>query len=560
MEMAQFLVHTGPVRPPKDSEKSIIYSHVAKHTHRKTRRRGVVSTVGRSSTSQMSRQVIRLDDDCLRCLLHANTDYLCKNCDQIAWTRPTLRPIKGNSDPFASFGCIELDAHAHRYVVYACTLLEAVAESWGFRGPTPPLGFVRPPSSNVGSQSELYDLAGRSLVKGFKDEHVVAVWSEIVAYSSLGYSAACMARQTGQSDHHGKANFYANRCQELLSQNYIMSRVDSVPMLDFLVHRLFKFSMALGAYAQADYWSRFLRNYFEQKSLTQPINRGTLTVILYQENGLSLCLWRDPVFDTNWLVSLFRSDWTLAGLPIPSNISSMADSRDVDLFHQLHRIMISARVCLQRITISLELGTTTSPGDWYWYASYSHCLQMKLFCFYCSLERRQRGNQARSRTMHLTSCLTLATIYALRHSLQITANGSVFELATAKILQHLDEAFEHLTLTLSVQDWAEIKEFLLYISFVASLAEHQHSKSNSGLKTGTAGVTRWMTRLESVISQCNLHSWNGLEIVLRQFPYTSTQLSTPSPDWLNHAFQYGPAVTECENVSAMMDAFEQKQE
>ena len=513
--MVQFLVYTGPIGRQKDSEKSLIYSHVARRSHEKRRH----DRVHQSKRNEYRNNTIDAGSiHHLPCPTHGTKAYsICINCSALSKDPGPVSLFSGSFDPFQSQGVVRINGEANQYIQFALNNLEFVVESWGYRGFRSPTGFVSSAVVKTG-RGVKFDLSGEQFVT---DPGVAKAWSTIFTYSSLAYFASCLARITGTETHRQMAEFYAKECYANLESSFILSSGNSLASLDFLVYRVLKFDIALGRYSNATHWANLLKQLFQKKAESQLVNRGLVAISMFQDNSLSLSQWKDPTFDEEWLEGVFRSDWTLAQLPPwPSGYSS-----------DLQALLTASRGLLITVFRSEQMKKNASKGDWCWYLSFSQWLQMKLFRCYRGLER-QRKTQNDSTITSLCCCLALCAIYALRHTNQVSVFGTTFDLATANILSHLDEPFNNSSLL--IHEAGESADALLYVSFVASLAEWKHQ---SFKLSGNEKLSTWWRRLLDLIVRRRFTTWLEIEMILERFPYTAHELPLPTSGWLDDALR-----------------------
>ena len=276
-------------------------------------------------------------------------------------------------------------------------------------------------------------------------------------------------------------------------------------------------------------------------------------MIIFQDNILSLSQWKDPTFNEAWLERLFRSDWTLAGLPTLQRSRSDDLDSEIGQTESLQELMASTRRLLVTTTMRERSNKTASEGDWYWYMGFIELLQIKLFRFFRRLELDQQ-TQCPSSISDLNGCLALCSIYSLRHRVQVTIMASILHRSTANILSHLESLFTRLTVSMTVKEAAEISDALLYVVFIAALAEWQ-CRSMPAIPLQSR-VCTWKDRLTDLVTYRRFITWEQLEHVLEQFPYTAHELPMPSPGWLDDAFRMSVVLNELDKTHGRLKSLQ----
>jgi hypothetical protein len=449
---------------------------------------------------------------------------------------PLLQLLHGQSDPFDSFRGIEIDSRANSYIEFACNSLEVVVESWGYRGPRPPSGFAAPEISSDRESTQQYDLLGTKLADSIGDSSLAVAWSHVFAKSALGYAAALLAVETNEAFHLARANDYAEQCLTTLIEKSLVTHAELMPSFNFLIVRYLKMIMALGRYSEAQHWILYLKQQLEEASLTSTrIDRGVTTLLLFQSTGLSLVLWQNPVFTESWTESVYRSDWMLAGLFLPRSTTAVDIGDGAHRMQALEELLATARCLLMQMSQRAIRGITASVGDWYWYISFLQHTQSRLLRFALRLESRLQSDMSDGVTA-IAYCLTLGTIYALRHEIQSTSLGHVFMRSTMNILSRLEAPYLHMTTALTGAELLVQSNALLYVAFVAAIAEHRYRTAVPILNHGNPDSC-WKARLAELIVLRRLECFEKLEAVLNKFPYTGFKLPLPYVGWLDDAFQ-----------------------
>ena len=195
--MMHFLAYAGPDGRQGDAEKSIIYSHIARHSH-KNRHRGHVKGIRRKNNYHVKFKdvdVLTLAQQPFCCTHGPKRFATCANCETSVTGEWPLQMLNGNSDPFCSYGRVQIDSQANHYIDFARNGLEVVVESWGFRGVQSPAGFVPSSVAKPKGLSARFDLAGRKLVQEIPDTSLTDSLFDVVHLQLAGLFCCVLSKQ-----------------------------------------------------------------------------------------------------------------------------------------------------------------------------------------------------------------------------------------------------------------------------------------------------------------------------------------------------------------------------
>ena len=350
----------------------------------------------------------------------------------------------------------------------------------------------------------------------------------------MAYSASGLAVVTGSRDRARDTLSYVTSCVEILRICISESGPDDTLLLETLIFRLLRAEVLSSNFQPAIIHAALLKRLLMARYKTRTLNLGTLTMVLYQGNNLALGLWKRPLFDPSWIEHVFsvggKYHFSLRGEGVGSVNSELGlhieDPR-------LHGLLAAMKTLFSHAIWMYSKGQVASPHNLFWLASYCEWLQSSLIDYYMDQEN-DRSVTFTHFTTELNVGMSLPAFHSLRYQHhEPWINGVPVSPVPVLLLQNLSPSYSRLEFSMNAEQAAQHEDALIWIVFVASLAENGNQ---SVLKRARPGE-KWFDRLEKSIVRRRLSGREDLRCVLERWPRTEHELPLPVSHWLDDAFE-----------------------
>lgn len=516
--------------PAAGSDKSVINAHVSKQTHSRRRRERILH-------AQRTQDLANAHGQRPERPLLPSRDT--KPQTVAGHLSPIWRQIDGYSSPYTSLsaGFVEeidpserLDTKAEEYLRFGREVLEPAIHSVGYRGW---IALDSPREQFVGPDL----LTGCSLTSGHLHAHRADCFKvftfAILAYCASGVAAVGYA----QHAHHDALN-YTISCMRNLREylDNLNHNIDDIS--EDLVYRLFRAEVLANNHPAASAHGRLMRKIFEYKAQNSHLRLDVLSNTLYQDSHRAFSSWSRPIFDQAWIYQQYQNEWQQANAMFESQLDIEANQLSDCINDSILRPLLVASKKLFLQTRSLiKSGQRAIPSNFFWFASRCEWLQICLMNYY--LDRDRQNAEASedsdgwiSTRLHL--CVALATLYVLRHAKNdIHAQGQPLFRGCKNIYIHMNARLSVLAKVMSKDDSQQNLDIIVFLLFIAAIAEQHYLSFNSASNTAYA----WRRRLSQFLAANDIVDWESTTKILSRFPYTKEELPIPYDTWFHEVME-----------------------
>lgn len=513
--------------PTAGRDKSVINAHVSKQTHSRRRRERILqaqrdqdqtNTAGQApGPTRLSFSGENINPQTVLGCSSPNSQQVLV-CDSPI-TSPSAPALL---DRFESFGL--LDTKAEDYLRFGREVLEPAIHSVGYRG-----------WATLESSREEY--VGPDLLTGHiladsnphsrRADCIKVFVFAILAYCASGFAAVNQA----QHAHHDALN-YTISCMKSLREylDNLNHNIDDIS--EDLVYRLFRAEVLANNESSASAHGKLLKNIFEHKAHTSSLKLDVLSNTLWQDNQRAFSSWSRPIFEERWVREQYQHEWQQA--------SAMFDLAQAET-HRISKCvkdkllrshLYTAKRLLVQTQILTKRAQPATPSNFYWFATQCEWSQMCLMNYYLDRDPAERGEDDVADTGSLTSlnmCLCLATLYVLRHARNdVHVQGRPLFQGCKNIYLRIDTRLSALSRAMSREDSEASTETIVFVLFVAAVAEHQYGTFHAARNAAYA----WRRRLGQFLVANEVRSWEEMYSILSKFPWTEDELPTPHTTWL----------------------------
>lgn len=509
--------------PTAGKDKSIINAHVSKQTHNKRRKERALQAQRRDSlnSDQADSPAQPITDCSLSALQSVHSPLPHFTSDLVS---PHSLFIPRSRLCHHEAANTYLDGKAESYLRFGRDVLEPAIHCVGYRG-------------WVALQAKREEYTGPDLLSssdtGLSDAQNASQGTDrhnVVTFAILAYCASGVATVHANKQAQRDALSYAINCMKSM-RRYLAdsSNLEDIP--EDLVYRLYRAEVLACNYSSASAHGTLLKRIFEGKADSSwGLRLDRLSNALYQDGHRMFGSWTKPLFDETWVELQYREDWRKADSMFDETLEQDArtiskhnvpDPRLATMLVDVRRLFLQTRALLGRHQLA-------RPDNFHWFATRCEWLQICLMNYYLDLENRNQGDVGHKTHINLHLCLTLATLYVVRHAKnEIRVNGKPLFSGSDNIYMRLDRKLKSLAQSMTMEDVQKFSDSIAFMLLVAALAEYytQQAFSNS-LKTWF-----WRKKFAQFFQQRGLTRWSDVYAVLRGFPYTEEELPLPHTAW-----------------------------
>lgn len=516
--------------PTAGSDKSVINAHVSKQTHNRRKRERILHAQRAQELADAHGQRSE------RPLLPS---IATKPRTVASLLSPTWRQIDEYNSPYTSSpsGFVEeidpsegLDTKAEDYLRFGREILEPAIHSVGYRGW---ISLESPREQFVGPDL----LTGCILTSGNLHVHRADCF-KVFAFAILAYCASGVAA-VGHAQHaHHDALNYTISCMRNLREylDNLNHNIDDIS--EDLVYRLFRAEVLANNYPAASAHGRLMRKIFEYKAQNSLLRLDVLSNTLYQDSHRAFSSWSRPIFDQEWIHQQYEHQWVQANAMfepwLDYEANQLSDCVNDSILRPL--LVASKKLFLQTQSL-MKSGQCAVPSNFYWFASRCEWLQMSLMNYYLDRDRQNAESSEDSdgwTSTRLHLCVALATLYVLRHAKNdIHVQGKPLFRGCKNIYVHMDTRLSVLAKVMSKEDSQRNLEAIVFLLFVAAIAEQHYLNFNSTSNTAYA----WRRRLGQYLAANNITNWETMVGMLSRFPYTEEELPVPCATWFQEVME-----------------------
>lgn len=512
--------------PTAGKHKSVINAHISKQAHIRRRKRAQQASIDSQQIATTS--VLSSPSPALATsnTVKAALEVLAQ--EQLSCPISPRNRIRGGSlDPFDALQC-RTDRKAQRYLSFGRDALEAAIHGAGWRG------WPR-------SVTQRKHFVGPDLIAGHNVlatathlEHPICFM--VIIYGVLAYCASGVAAISADADARQDALRYATEGMKCMRRYLDVVDRDLDRISEELVYRLFRAEVLAENHASALIHGQLLKIVLEHKSKSSGLRLDVLSNALFQNGHWMFSSWTRSIFDARWIAEQYQMVWDEVDEIFANELNF--DERDLNpciINGHLRKLSILTK----RLFLQSRIGTTQNAKapfeQHYSLATKCEWLQIMWMEYYLNHERaNMNGDFATTLGHEIDMCLTLSTLYVLRHSKNDPfVNGRPLFRGSLRIFQSLHarlSGVSHTEIDRRVPSRADALIYVLYVNAVAAAYVRgipgEQDKANACYHV-----------LKQLISQGGVDNWPSLLALLETFPFMEDELPQPYPGWCEDLFK-----------------------